>query len=297
MPRKLTTEKFIEKANKKHLNKYNYSLVIYENCSTKVKILCPIHGIFEQTPRMHLYGNSCPKCSHPSRKLSQEEFIEKAREIHGDNYDYSLVKYKGNKLKVKIICLKHGIFEQTPNHHMRGIGCSKCTTSHKLNSEEFIKKAKKTHGNKYDYSKINYINSQTTVSILCRKHGTFKQTPNSHLANHGCPKCNESKGEKKIRTFLEKNNISYVKEKRFDNCKNKYLLPFDFYIFHKNLLIEYDGIQHFKPINYFGGEKAFKQLKENDKIKNKFAKENNINLIRIPYNKLNCIDKILKDIL
>lgn len=126
-----TTETFIEEARKIHRDKYDYSQVKYVNSRTKVKIICPKHGIFEQTPHGHLTGRGCYKCGNKkqqqSRCLTTEQFIEKARKIHGNKYDYSLVEYKKNSIKVKIICPKHGVFEQTPVTHLRGSGCRRCT--------------------------------------------------------------------------------------------------------------------------------------------------------------------------
>jgi hypothetical protein len=125
MGRRKTTEEFIIDAYCKHGDRYNYRLVEYKNNKTKVKIICPIHGIFEQTPHGHLRGYGCLECGG-SKRLTTEEFIKKAKDIHGDKYDYSLVEYKNNKTKVKIICHEHGPFEQTPNDHLKGFGCPKC---------------------------------------------------------------------------------------------------------------------------------------------------------------------------
>ena len=121
---------FIKKSNKIHDNKYDYSLIDYKNSSTKVKIVCPVHGTFEQTPNHHLRGQGCKKCGYDNitdlLSLSTEEFIERSKKIHGSKYDYSLVKYKNTRTKIKIICPIHGIFEQTPGNHLNGKGCKKC---------------------------------------------------------------------------------------------------------------------------------------------------------------------------
>ena len=148
---------------------------------------------------------------------------------------------------------------------------------------QFIGDANLIHNNTYDYSLVEYINSKTKIKIICPKHGIFEQTPNSHLSNQGCPTCNESRGEKKIRTFLNENKINFHQEKMFDDCKNIKCLRFDFYLPNKNILIEFDGIQHFKPKKHFGDEIGFKTIKFNDEIKNDYAKNKNIKLIRINY--------------
>ena len=142
-------------------------------------------------------------------KLTTEEFIKKAREVHGDKYDYSKVEYKGSREKICIICHKHGEFWQLPYDHLNGHGCTKCYDKEKrgksrqLTTEEFIKKAKGVHGDKYDYSKTNYVDSHTKVCIICPEHGEFWQTPNKHLNNQGCPKC--FRGKKMTQDeFIEK---------------------------------------------------------------------------------------------
>ena len=128
-------------------------------------------------------------------KLTTEEFIKKAREVHGDKYDYSKVEYKGSREKICIICHKHGEFWQNPYDHLNGHGCTKCFNNEKrgrsrqLTTEEFIKRAKEIHGDKYDYSKVEYEKSQTPVCIICPEHGEFWQKPNKHLNGEGCPKC------------------------------------------------------------------------------------------------------------
>jgi len=120
------------------------------------------------------------------KKLTTIDFIEKSINIHGNKYDYSLVEYVGSKMKVKIICRIHGVFEQIPTHHLNGVGCS---GNKKYTTEEFIKKATKIHNNRYDYSLVDYINTNTKVKIICKKHGIFEQTPKKHLKGQECPKC------------------------------------------------------------------------------------------------------------
>jgi very-short-patch-repair endonuclease len=161
--------------------------------------------------------------------------------------------------------------------------------------QEFIEKARKVHGNKYDYSKVEYKNTRTKVCIICPEHGEFWQRPDHHLnLKHGCPKCNESQGEKSVVYFLLENNILFERQKRFDECRNKNPLPFDFYLPEHNILIEYDGEQHYRSIDTFGGKKRFQYLKNNDAIKNDFCKSNNMKLLRIPYWEINNISEIFE---
>ena len=195
-----------------------------------------------------------------------------------------MTNYINSKTKVKIICPIHGIFEQVSFNHLNGSGCPKCQGRNKT-TKEFIKESKNIHGYKYNYSLTNYINSKTKVKIICPGHGVFEQLPYDHIQMQGCPKCKSSKGEMIIEKILQDSNIVYEFQKKFKNCKNKRMLPFDFYLPKYNLCIEYDGEQHFKPIKFFGGEKGFKQRQKNDKIKTQYCKNNNIELLRIKYDK------------
>lgn len=129
-----------------------------------------------------------------SRKLTTDEFIQKAREVHGDKYDYSKVEYKSNKEKVCIICKEdgHGKFYQTLSSHLKGSGCPMCTVENrKYTTENFIKRAKEKHGNKYDYSKVDYKNNKEKICIICKEegHGEFYQAPSDHIQGKGCPRC------------------------------------------------------------------------------------------------------------
>ena len=273
---------FSEKSNKIHNNKYDYSLVNYINNNTMVKIICPLHGVFEQRPKEHLKGSGCPIC-YGNKRLSTKEFIVKSNEIHNNKYDYSLTEYKNDKTKVKIICPKHDVFEQKPNDHLKGCGCAKCNGGIKMLQEIFIKKSQQSHNNKYDYSLVNYINSKTKVKIICPVHGIFEQNPNDHLKGCGCPICKESKGERTISILLNNKNIHFIRQKRFNNCKDKKQLPFDFYLPDFNMCIEYDGRQHYQVVDDFGGEKEFKKIQKRDKIKNNYCLKSNIYLLRISY--------------
>ena len=277
-----SSEDFIKKAREVHGNKYDYSKVEYINSTTKVCIICPVHGEFWQTPDNHINSKSgCPKCKfgHISDYLSltTETFIEKAKMVHGDKYDYSKVVYVNNCTKVCIICPIHGEFWQTPNNHLNGQGCGLCYGTHKIGKDNFIKMAREIHGNKYDYSKVVYIDSRTKVCIICPIHGEFWQTPDGHLRQkQGCPICNESKLEKEVRIILESNKINHIQQYRTGWLGKQSL---DFYLPDYNIAIECQGIQHFKPIDFFGGEKAFKKQIEYDKLKEKKCKENGIKLL------------------
>ncbi len=193
MVKRKTTEEFIQQAIAVHGDKYDYSKVEYINAKTKVKIACFTHGIFKQTPDNHLNGQKCPHCAGIGKKTT-EEFIRQARIIHGGKFDYSNVVYVRKSTKVKIVCQNHGVFEQTPHGHLKGRGCLKCRNENTSlrqtqNKEDFIFKARKAHGDKYDYSQSKYAGSNIKTEIICPWHGLFVQTPHSHISGVGCPKC------------------------------------------------------------------------------------------------------------
>ena len=185
----------------------DYSKTEYINSRTKVCIICPEHGEFWQNANSHLQGNGCEKCGNSKKgqdkKLSKEEFILRARELHGWKYDYSKVVYVNSKTPVCIICPEHGEFWQTPSMHLLGQGCKKCYGNSKKDTEEFVKKAKEIHGDKYNYSKVEYNGNKNKICIICPEHGEFWQTPNNHLNGCGCKKCSYEINPRRKRNTLE----------------------------------------------------------------------------------------------
>lgn len=213
------------------------------------------------------------------KRLTTEQFILKALTVHGNKYDYSKVEYKNNKTKVCIICPIHGEFWQLPSFHLNGCNCSKCKGKN-ITTEEFVRKANIIHHNRYDYSKVNYIDNKTKVCIICPIHGEFWQTPDAHInGNQGCPACRESKLEKEIRLFLNENNIKYTQRKTFEWLKKERLLHYDFFLNDYNIAIECQGLQHFKAINHFGGIKQLLKQQDYDLFKKIKSKEHNIKLL------------------
>ena len=216
-----------------------------------------------------------------TKTLTTQEFIEKAKEIHGDKYDYSKVDYINTKTKVIIICKIHGEFIQKPNSHLINHGCPQCginsqSLSLTLTKEEFIEKAKEVHEDKYDYSKVNYINSFTKVIIICKIHGEFKQIPHSHLINHGCSKC-VNKTEGKVYNFLQEKNIyfnyQYSPEWGINSNNNK--IFYDFFIQKIKTIIEIDGEQHFNETHTWYDNQHIKDIE-----KTKLANSNGIFVVR-----------------
>lgn len=277
---------FLERCFEIHNDRYDYSLIKeYTNSRDKVKVICKEHGVFEITPEHHTNRKQgCPEC----KKLGLEKFIQKANMVHNNRYDYSLIKeYRNNINKVDIICKKHGIFNIRISDHINGfVGCSECTQEKfRLSTEEFIIKANSKHNNRYLYSNdIQFKSNKEKVEIECKEHGVFLQRIDLHLNGQGCPNCRESKGELEVRNYLLNNGIEFISQKRFVDCVYHIELPFDFYLPDYNICIEYNGIQHYKPIEYFGGLEAFNYQIIRDEIKNEYCLENNIHLIIIKYN-------------
>lgn len=192
MSRKLSsTEEFIKKANIVHNNQYNYDKVIYEHSKTKILITCDIHGDFTLSPNTHLSGRGCQKCTFENRiKSNSTEFIKLSEKVHNKKYNYDKVKYINSWSKVTITCPVHGDFKQSPITHSSGCGCVKCSIQNKSsNTEKFIEKAKKVHGTKFSYDKVQYIRAHSKVIITCHTHGDFEQRAYSHLNGSGCMKC------------------------------------------------------------------------------------------------------------
>lgn len=249
MAYKQTREQFIQKANIVHKNKYDYSKVEYINNSTKVCVICPVHGEFWQSPNKHLQGRGCPKCGqlngNKKKSFTQEEFENKANIIHNFKYIYSN-DYINDSTKIKITCPIHGDFFQTPYHHLRGQGCPKCaieknSNRQKMSQEEFVLKANAIHNGKYDYNKSKYLTYKKNLLIICPEHGEFWQSPDSHLHGHGCPKCGNqiSNGEEEILHYLESISNAEIKTRDKSVLNGKEL---DIYIPEKKVAIEYDGL-------------------------------------------------------
>ena len=277
--------------NEKINNQFSYDKSEYVNNSTPITFHCnKCNRNFKRKPTVFINSNhNCAYCSTEKRNIryTTEEWITKAKEIHGDKYDYSKVEYNKTDDKVCVICHKkdefgeeHGEFWVTPHSHtgLLKTGCPKCSNKYS-DKERFIKLANKKYNNYYDYSKVEYVNATTDVIIICPKHGEFKTTPNRHLNNSTCPLCNESSLEHTIRLLLEENNIRYEFQKTFEWLKYESHMFLDFYLTDYSIAIECQGEQHFKPIDFFGGEDELKIIKERDRIKRQLCEENNIKLL------------------
>jgi very-short-patch-repair endonuclease len=275
------TLQFIEKAKEIHGDTYDYSKVNYISSQSNVIIICKIHGNFLQCPVNHLQRRGCQKCAGKYQP-STEEFIERAKKIHGDKYDYSNVIYKTAKEKIIVICKIHGDFEQIPDCHLRGNGCDKCAwviriDKMKYTKDDFLEKANEIHRDRYDYSNINYVDLQTKIEIICKKHGSFLQRPATHIEGHGCPIC-VNKTEAKLYEIMKQIYPSLISQFKKDWCKRINHLPFDFCIPECKIIIELDGAQHFRQVrNWSSPEEQF----ENDKYKEECANQNGYSVIRL----------------
>ena len=282
-----TTEEFIKKARAIHGEKYDYSKTNYIGARIKVCITCPIHGDFLQRPNGHLTGYGCCECGYEStrKKISGkgETFIEKANAVYGGIYDYSLVEYTNNKTPVKIICKKHGIFLKSPDAHLNGQGCTRCSldkknTEKRLTNEEYISRAIKIHGNKYDYRKTNYAGYYKPVTIICKEHGEFTQLAYDHLHGKGCKKCKMSHLENKINQLLLLNGINFKYNYIPDFLKNgKSHRSLDFFISEIGVAIECQGKQHFSDSPFY--KKTYAEAYERDLKKYEDCKKNGVRIL------------------
>jgi len=227
--KKSNTQEFIIKANEIHNNKYGYSEVNYKGWNNKIDIICEIHGIFKQTPNNHLNGKGCNKCGG-NKKLTNDEFIYKAKKIHNELYDYSQVKYINTEIYVKIICKEHGIFEQKPYNHLLGRGCPICKSSKgELRIMNFLSKnniqfipQKTFEGCKY---KLNLafdfylIELNTCIEFDGEQH--FKS--NKHFGGEKKFELTKVRDDIKNR-FCEKTNIKLIRIPYWDFENIEYIL-------------------------------------------------------------------------
>ena len=296
---KPSVESIIAKFEKVHDKKYDYkNFLVWNGWHSKIEVLCKFHVnySFYPTPASHFYGLSgCDLCNNIQKSLRQikstEEFIFDAVFIHGNLYDYTNSKYIGERKNISIFCKVHGNFNQRAGHHVRGSGCTECRNDkmaieRKLSYKEFLDNSKFIHLEKYSYpnSFENFQLRESKVSISCPSHGLFSQIASNHMHGSGCPRCRQSKGERDVRAFLLLLGFEFEEQKKFPNCVDKRELPFDFYVPSANLLIEFDGEQHFfeRTTGIFKGK--FNDIIKRDLIKSKFAASSNFNLLRISWN-------------
>jgi very-short-patch-repair endonuclease len=290
-PTKIEKDSLIKRFKTIHNNKYSYLISTDIVTPTdKIKLVDNISGDeFIYRVDRHLLGMS-------PNKLTLNRFKLKSSERHNNKYDYSLIKeISSSKDIVNIICPEHGIFKQTVNNHMNsGDRCADCAGIRRWNTNMLVSEFNKIHFGIYDYSLVTYESTDKKVKIICKKHGIFNQGIHHHLSGQGCKSCSSNSiGEEYIKLYLEKMEIKYIHQHGFDTCKYINKLSFDFYLPNYNTCIEFDGIQHFKPVKDFGGERGFIVGQKRDECKNKWCMDNNVNLIRIKYDQISKISEIL----
>lgn len=292
----MTFDFFVKEATKVHGDKYFYNESYFNAPDEKRRIIitCKKHGEFKMTPYNHLAGQICHFCREENRKFYKletfEEFLNKAKKMHGDKYIYPPQEYKGSHHKVNIICPKHGEFKQTAIKHYNGQGCPKCSyekrASDKVSTfENVVERCNSKHLNKYIYDKDTYLNCYTPFKITCPVHGEFWQTPNNHLQGHGCPRCSNSLLENDVCGLLQENEIKFIDK------ANKNVIPWigrqhlDFFLPEYDIAIECQGGQHFYPVEYFGGENGFLKTKKADVNKKHLCEKHGIKLIYYTHEK------------
>ena len=294
--RKKTLEEFIEESRSIYGDKYDYSLINeYVDNSTKVKVVCPEHGVFLTPPRDFLRGHACPKCGYKivaqKERLTIEQVVDNFRGVHGDKYDYSLIEnYEGTNTVLPIICPKHGVFYSTYLNHKKGCGCRKCgmekviklNHDSRLTIDEVKKRIISVHGNKYDFpNDFVYTGKRNKIRLLCPEHGEFDGLLFNILKGQGCPKCKVSKLEETVRQSLNENDIIHIDHFKSDWLGKQHL---DFYLPKQKIGIECQGEQHFIPVDFEGRgvDAAINKLKtttEKDIEKLNKCIENNVTLL------------------
>ena len=303
-----TQESFILECTKVHDGKYDYSRTIFTTTNNTIVAECPIHGEFEQMAYDHVRGRGCERCGRSeiglARRMSFDQWKIIADQTHNHAYTYDKSSYTTSKGKVRIKCSKHGWFEQSAGMHAyAGHGCEDCgneriSSARTRTLDQLIKQARSVHGDAYDYSQIksdpisnNVIyDSLGKVPINCKEHGTFSIAANNHIhLQQGCPQCAATKGESRVRQYLELNQFDYIFQWSEHDCRDKGKLRFDFYVPDIHTVIEFDGQQHFMPVNFTGAmteeemNAKFDDVLRRDGIKEQWCKDNGIRLIRIPY--------------
>lgn len=289
------------------LNNKDFTL-ISNNINTateKVSWNCPIHGEFLNSWNCIKNGHGCPICGRIKQAESKRNSFEYVK-TKFEEYNMELIstEYKNNEDGLLFICNKHrdaGIQKMSFGQLITKKRCSLCGKESQIQNqtkshENFIKEVHQIHGDKY-VVKGNYINCKTHIAIYCTECDCeFPITPSHLLEGHGCPNCNISRGEERIKVIFLDNSVEFQQQYKFEDCRHKRLLPFDFAVFKNDqlyCLIEYQGIQHYKPVEKFGGQKQLESQQYIDNIKRNYCREHSIKLIEIPYNQYKNIGKIL----
>lgn len=193
LDRVLSHEQVLNDFRNTHGDRYDYSKMLYHKSSEKVEIICREHGSFWQSPTSHKKGYNCYMCGIAERTkkitTSNEVYINRANKKHNFKYNYDKTNYLNSFTIIEVTCKKHGDFNIMPKNHLNGFGCNSCSVTGKSNTKDYLEKVNKVHGNKYDYSLVDYTISTEKIKIICKEHGIFEQRANAHLKGDCCPKC------------------------------------------------------------------------------------------------------------
>ena len=280
MCKKKTNEEYVAEVAELHPN----IKVVGEYVASNIKIThkCKIDGyVWDTKPNVILMGHGCPKCSGRVI-MPHDEYVKKVFDINPNIEVVGI--YNGARNKILHRCKIDGYeWETTPDHILRGIGCPLCGGTLKKTHEQYVQEVSNINPNIEVLGE--YISYKTPILHHCKIDGCkWYACPSNILFGTGCPQCKTSRGEREIFNWLNNHSIIFESQKTFDGCKNKKLLPFDFYLPQYNTCIEYDGEQHYYPINFFGGEEKLKKNIQRDEIKTNYCLVNNIRLLRIKYN-------------
>ena len=301
--RRKTHEEYVEELSQ--INSNINVLEKYINAKTPILHLCNIHNYeWKISPSNALCGCGCPLCRgekiHNAFIKSHEQYIEELRMINPNIK--VLEKYNGAQTPILHKCLIDGYeWSPVPESILQGSGCPKCGhiktgNSSKITNEEYVARLREINPNIIALEE--YINAQTPILHKCLIDGyEWHIRPKNTLNAVGCPKCRESKGERKIRLWLDEHCVLYETQMKFENCCDIQPLPFDFCISSLNTVIEYDGRHHYEPVDIFGGQEQFEIQQKHDKIKNEYCKNNGISILRIPYYKYDSIEEELNNFL
>lgn len=299
MSKKITHKEFVTRIA--NINPNILILGEYSSMKERIKVRCKLCGHeWSPTADKIVYGRGCPNCKAISVgnrcRMSHEDFVHKLNTIN-PNIEI-LSKYTNTNVKLKCRCKTDGYiwFASPSNLLYQKTGCPKCSHCYRRTPEEFIKEMSIANANIEILTDFNGVDKKVKCKCKIDNH-IWYATPHELLSGTGCPQCCESKGEKVIREWLKKNEYVYESQKTFDNLIGVGGMPlsYDFYIPTINVLIEYQGEQHEKPFNYFGGEKKLIVQKEHDKRKKIYAETNGFYLLEIWYWDFDNIEKVLAE--
>lgn len=288
---------FIQKAKKKHRNGFDYSLVELETePGAKVDIVCPEHGVIKVTLKSHLHSKTgCWDCGFEKGTKKRvkyntlDDVIKEAVKAHGERYTY--LNYDRVNRTVTYLCVDHGKVVQGMDQHFLGKGCSRCFyDGFRITPESFMERVHVVHpeGYTYDLIELRTVNQNIEITHECGR--VYSGRVSNHLNGQGCMRCKSSSfGEDRIRDYLKLNQVEAIEQYRIEGYPYRY----DFYIPEINVLVEYDGQQHFKPVEFFGGVKALRETKRRDRLKNKIASRYGYTLIRLNYKQFDNIEVCL----